>query len=534
MVKQEIKLFLEKKFKNCSFILTGSYVIGNFKSKSDIDIIVLSPDIAISYNEKIYANELDKYIDCLVIPKNRIIEEIEKSFASNSGALIRMIAKGEILLDREESLNSVFELCNFYYAKGKEYQLDEHEIKNKCIKISNAIEDLAESEKNIERHILFSKIFDELSKLYCIANNIWQNSGKARLSEIILVAPNFIEDFDNLAEKIFTKSKIDTEVINILSKHLNKFHDFHNIYSTRKGLLKNKNLIEILDVSPTDYKVVINLISYNFNRKYKLYLKSFSFEYIDTQAKALLAFELSDDTANLEKLDIFNAIKSDILTSLSCYLTQNFTFKATLGGEILYYKYEEFKNKLSYNLTQYINSKNLDYKNEDIFGPAFILSLYIYKIIDNNFQERFSHYMFEYFLPSAYDIRALKSYEELLFEKEKVVNHFKLRYDNNKSNYKTFIKDFLIDDNNESEEIFDSSPLLVEFQDSIKQMIFSINNNEKEFFFYEYDNVDIDSIEDAKLFISYKKMLESSFNTLGVPSIDRAFIFYTLNNQHHA
>lgn len=535
MVKQKISLFLEKKFKNCSFILTGSYVIGNFRPKSDIDVIILSPDIAISYNEKIYADELDKFIDCLIIPKNRVIEDIEKSFASNSGALIRMIAKGEVLLDRESSLNSILELCNFYYEKGKDYQLDEHEIKNKCIKVSNAIEDLADSEKNIEKYILFSKIFDELSKLYCIANNIWQNNGKARLSEISLIAPSFIEDFDNLTGRIFTKSKVDQEVIDILFKHLNKFHDFQNIYSTRKGLLKNKNLIEILDVSPVDYKGLINLITYHFNRKYRLYLKSFYFEYIDTQAKALLSFELSDYTAGLDKLDIFNSIKSDILTSLNSYLTQNFSFKSSYGGEILYYKYEEFKNKFAYVLTQHLHSKNLDYKNEDTFGISFLLALYIYRTIDNNFKERFSHYMFENLLPSSYDIRALKSYEELIFEKEKVVNHFKLRYQNNKSNFNTFIKDYLITENDdESEEIFDSSPLLLKLKDDMKKIIFDINNTEKDFFSYEYDNLDLNSIEDAEIFISYKKMLESIFNILGVPSIDRAFIFYILNKHHHA
>ena len=42
------------------------------------------------------------------------------------------------------------------------------------------------------------------------------------------------------------------------------------------------------------------------------------------------------------------------------------------------------------------------------------------------------------------------------------------------------------------------------------------------------------SYEKANVLISYKKFLEITFNTLGLASIDRAFIFYVFKNHAYA
>lgn len=535
MIKETMVLSLENKYKDCSFILTGSYKTGKMKPNSDIDIIVLSPNVAISHNEKFYIEEINKYIDCLVIPKNRITEELEKSYASKSGALIRMIAKGEPLLGEDDSLTSVFETCDFLYHKGKEYDIDEHDIKNKCIKISNAIDDLEDCENSIDKFTLFSKIFDEVSQLYCIANNRWESNGKARLAELKIIAPDFVKDFDYVINELFREEVASAEVIEILKKHLNIFHNFQNQYSTRKAFLGNQRMtIEILDASITDYKGIINLITYYFNKKFKLYIKAFSFEYKDTQAKSLLNIELHDDKSGISNVEIFNGIKADILHPLTSYITQNVSFKGTFGGEVLNGKFDHFKERFSYVLTQYLRKNNLDYKKEDIFGTGFLLSLYVYKLIKNDLKKKFSDYVYHDLLPLSFDVRALKSYEELIFEKEKVSNHFKLKFESNQSNFNNFINAFLSNDAVDAEEILDSSPLLAELKADLKTIVSDIENNEKDYFKFEYDILNLNSVEDAKDLISYRKLLESVFNILGIPSIDRAFIFYILNNYHHA
>ncbi|OCA68436.1 hypothetical protein BBI01_18505 [Chryseobacterium artocarpi] len=535
MIKETMVLSLENKYKDCSFILTGSYKTGNMKPNSDIDIIVLSPDVAISHNEKFYIEEINKYIDCLVIPKNRITEELEKSYASKSGALIRMIAKGEPLSGEDDSLTSVFETCDFLYHKGKEYDIDEHDIKNKCIKISNAIDDLEDCENSIDKFTLFSKLFDEVSQLYCIANNRWESNGKARLAELKIIAPDFVKDFDYVINELFSEEVASSEIIEILKKHLNVFHNFQNQYSTRKAFLGNQRMtIEILDASIADYKGIINLITYYFNKKFKLYIKAFSFEYKDTQAKSLLNIELYDDKSGISNVEIFNGIKADILHPLTSYITQNVSFKGTFGGEALNGKFDHFKERFSYVLTQYLRKNNLDYKKEDVFGTGFLLSLYVYKLINNDLKKKFSNYVYQDLLPLSFDVRALKSYEELIFEKEKVTNHFKLKYESNQSNFNNFINAFLSDDTIQTEEILDSSSLLAELKADLKTIVSDIENNEKDYFKFEYDILNLDSVEDAKHLISYRKLLESVFNILGIPSIDRAFIFYILNNYHHA
>lgn len=535
MIKETMVLSLENKYKDCSFILTGSYKTGNMKPNSDIDIIVLSPDVAISHNEKFYIEEINKYIDCLVIPKNRITEELEKSYASKSGALIRMIAKGEPLSGEDDSLTSVFETCDFLYHKGKEYDIDEHDIKNKCIKISNAIDDLEDCENNIDKFTLFSKLFDEVSQLYCIANNRWESNGKARLAELKIIAPDFVKDFDYVINELFSEEVASSEIIEILKKHLNVFHNFQNQYSTRKAFLGNQRMtIEILDASIADYKGIINLITYYFNKKFKLYIKAFSFEYKDTQAKSLLNIEFYDDKSGISNVEIFNGIKADILHPLTSYITQNVSFKGTFGGEALNGKFDHFKERFSYVLTQYLRKNNLDYKKEDVFGTGFLLSLYVYKLINNDLKKKFSNYVYQDLLPLSFDVRALKSYEELIFEKEKVTNHFKLKYESNQSNFNNFINAFLSDDTIQTEEILDSSSLLAELKADLKTIVSDIENNEKDYFKFEYDILNLDSVEDAKHLISYRKLLESVFNILGIPSIDRAFIFYILNNYHHA
>lgn len=535
MIKETMVLSLENKYKDCSFILTGSYKTGKMKPNSDIDIIVLSPNVAISHNEKFYIEEINKYIDCLVIPKNRITEELEKSYASKSGALIRMIAKGEPLLGEDDSLTSVFETCDFLYNKGKEYDIDEHDIKNKCIKISNAIDDLEDCENSIDKFTLFSKIFDEVSQLYCIANNRWESNGKARLAELKIIAPDFVKDFDYVINELFREEVASAEVIEILKKHLNIFHNFQNQYSTRKAFLGNQRMtIEILDASITDYKGIINLITYYFNKKFKLYIKAFSFEYKDTQAKSLLNIELHDDKSGISNVEIFNGIKADILHPLTSYITQNVSFKGTFGGEVLNGKFDHFKERFSYVLTQYLRKNNLDYKKEDIFGTGFLLSLYVYKLIKNDLKKKFSDYVYHDLLPLSFDVRALKSYEELIFEKEKVSNHFKLKFESNQSNFNNFINAFLSNDAVDAEEILDSSSLLAELKADLKTIVSDIENNEKDYFKFDYDILNLNSVEDAKDLISYRKLLESVFNILGIPSIDRAFIFYILNNYHHA
>lgn len=517
---------INNKFGKCLVLVTGSYIQGGFKNSSDIDLIIISPIVAISHNEKFFSQKLNRKLDCLVLPRNRVSEEVDKSYNSKLGALIRMISKGEILFDEDNTFLEIKKKCEFYFQKGKTFELNEHDIKNKCIKVSNAIEDLTDSNSIIENYFILNRIIDQLSSLYLIANNLWESEGKSQAKRLNEICPDFVIDIQKILESYFIDNLVSENTIKILTRHLNKFKPFTENYSTRKGILSDDTLfIELLDLTVSDYFIIIKNLSVHIKGKYKFYVDEIYFEYDEINQKAFIELSLVGKSS-FSAVELYNNLCQDIFGGIKSYISKDMRFNSSFGGEEMFNLLKDFKNKVSISILDYLKSEKLVLDKSEIFNASFYLYLTLLKISELK-HNAFSNYLYELWLPNAYDVKAILSYEQLSFEKEKVENHYHLRFIKDKSILKQYISFF--NSNDDVEE----SGLVSSINEHFEKILKGVTVLNLEFFLNEINGVGANS-KNPKLWLAYQKIIESIFNVLGIPMIDRSYIAYILKNIDNA
>lgn len=515
-----------KKFNNSLILISGSYIQGNFNEYSDIDLLIASPDVVISYNEKYYSKRLNCQLDCLVFPKNKISEEIIKSYNSKSGALIRMIALGYILTDEENLLFEMKKLCEYYFFRGKSYTMDEAEIKNNCIIISNSLDDLKVSETEIENFFIINRIINHLSKLYLTANNYWIPVGKVKVKVLKEICPDFVQDIIELSREAFSTNSVPEKLIKKLEYHLNKFKIIKN-YSTRKSFIqKNKFSIELINVSISEYYIIIKNLTIQKFRKYNLYIKEISFEYNEITHKILIEIIIKEKSY-ISYIELYNNLTKDVFGKTSSYIFHNNIFNNYYGGKEMSKILSIFKNKISAHILNYAREDTKILESSNMFNIAFYL--YLYFIKKENLSVIFSEYLYELWLPNAYDVKAFYSYEQLNFEKEKVINHYYLRFIRDQEKLENYIDYFF----SHNEKDIQTSKI-------IEIIIYEFNILLKNFKSIRLDFFQTDIIiaskftNKASLWVAYLRIVEILFNILGITQMDRAYIIYILKNTKNA
>lgn len=523
---------INQKFGNCIALITGSYTNGNFNEFSDIDVVVGSPTIAISFNEKFHSAKLDRDIDCLVFPKLKISEEIIKSYNSRTGALIRMIHFGKVIKDENNILDEAKKLCTLYFEKGKSEEIDEHELRNKCIVISNSIEDLQDNTCKVERFFILNRLIDNISSLYLKLNNSWILDGKEQARVIKKLAPDFANDIKKISESFFKNDAVSENEIDILKKHLSRFKEFKHSHSTRNSHIPNNKELKIVlkDIIHSEFYLIQKKLSIEINKKYSFYITDLYFEYNDVKQQAFIKLYI-DTSRGISTIDIYNNLIQDVFGQIKSSLSNDIEFNGLYGGSEMNQALNDYKKRISSILLQYLDSNNSTLEKTQAFNIGFYVLLFYFK---NGFNKNknIASYLYDNWLPNCYDIKALLSYEELELEKSKVENHFHLRYNQENNILREYISYFM-----ESSSPPEDTGIINQLLPEITSL-----NSKIEFlhlYFFETDTRVItqyisEPISNINHYLAIYKCMDTLFNIIGVPAIDRSYIAYILKNYTNA
>lgn len=513
---------ISEKFGNeCLVLVTGSYTSGNYNQYSDVDLIIASPIIGLAYNEKFISERLNRKVDALIVPKLNIINEIIKSYNSSNGAFVRMLHFGKILKDESEILIKAKETSSLYYLKGKEVEKDLSEIRNRCIVLSNSIEDLNAITERLELYFTITRVINEFTELYLNVNQTWSFAGKQQARNIKKIAPDFAEDIEDILDSVFTKNQVSQDVLTKLKRHLQRFMDFSSSYSTRNtSFVKNEISFTLDNITHSEYFALQQSLSVELNQKFTLYIERISFEYHDILQQVILKINV-DISKNISAFDIYQTLKMNLFRKNDTSVHQELKINGMLGGDDMNSVLLNLKYNVSKTLLDYLFENNRSLENSEVLNIGFFLQMQFFK---KYFDPNFENYLFDYWLPNCIDVKALRSYEQLAFEKEKLINHYSIRLSQEKEILFSYLDYFL-----ESNDIIEGSSLhkkLVRLSES------SINeSNEASLYFFDVDTQGVfsyltDKNVDINSNLAYKAILDAMLNTIGVPYIDRAYFIY--------
>ena len=253
--------FVKKKFPEAdAALLTGSFATKEEKNKSDIDLIIFSQSISKSFVEKINIDSLKYDIIYLSTHYNYLLNELYLDIQTRYGVYSNMISTGRILFDKNDLLKDLI-----YFTKNiliKEYgKIDLVEIEFRRKLISNALEDIEDTDSIGEFYFASSLIVEEITNLILSTNESTIGRGKNKARELKSIDSEFYYDLTNSIIKIDKK-----EFKKVVQNKLDLYGGVLDSYSP-------KNTPSIISDTNIKYEILLNkkyfcggLICSNYNK----------------------------------------------------------------------------------------------------------------------------------------------------------------------------------------------------------------------------------------------------------------------------
>jgi hypothetical protein len=523
--KHQLINVLNAKFSNSDYLLTGSIIDKSSNELSDIDVIVVSPLVALMSNEKFYSDLLGFYVDCMIIPKAHLHDELYNSYHSKSGTTLSMIAKGEILYATDETLKEVLDLSRLLFKKGVEVFNPLFVLRINAVKIKNALDDLRCSKDKFVRFTLLSKMLNSFSELFSLIGNGWKGNGKYQAKYIESIAPEFATLFEIAIKQSFCTDVIDPKTIDLLEKELNFFLLKTDEYSTRISEVSAKKLsIELSNIDYTDYYAILkNFSSSLFNGKYFKRIESVSCEYNSRTNSSLILFSLKIMTTIDDTLTLFDELKKDYFPKIATIIVPEQKNIELQGSREFYDAIFRFKTRFTFELLNFLKVEKKEIRDIDCNK----LFLFVFSNIasERHLTKDFFKILYDIWLPSAYDVKAIHSVEQLNFEKNKIETHFRLLSKNGRLNTIDFL-DSELDWSDSEQSMKILSTTILELVKEYYQLIDSVD-----FDFHSISKTLIGNTSvDKSIVLKNKLVVEILLNVFGVHSIDRAFLAYLLKS----
>jgi hypothetical protein len=367
--------FINKFFPDAqAVIITGSSVNCKFvKDFSDIDLVILNNSIGYIYSELVHFDGVD--FDVVILPVSNIELIIHNDIIIKRGKILHMLAKGEILIDRENIFSELCTLCEELLQIGPKPTTNT-ELKKLFVIIKGRIKDLKSENNNLIIQFLINEINQYLTSLFFALNNVWQ--GGARWNARLIN-----EKFPLLANKILESTGCtDNEIklklyLDLIEEELHRFPE----------IIKGENVSFIENSTSKFYGINIPSKEYiNFPMEFSK-LKDLN------ASLDLVLIPNTDPTIDFTHIIILNSELLSVPNFLS-YETKNYLYipienysdiSQLFDEEIFKFKRNLSKKSMELLLLQLNNSQNWNADNGIFLSMNLLLSF----LRINNFGKEF-------------------------------------------------------------------------------------------------------------------------------------------------
>lgn len=183
-----------------SILLAGSVVRGEASAHSDLDLVVIYPQVETAYRESFSAMgwPVEAFVHDLETLKYFLFE-VDRP--EGTATLSEMIREGlEIPGPTERS--AIAKQCAVDILTGGPPELTSEQVEDRRYGLSELIDDLREPRSRSELYATGSRLYNELGDFFCRYHRSWSASGKGLIKRIkardATLARRYTESFDRL------------------------------------------------------------------------------------------------------------------------------------------------------------------------------------------------------------------------------------------------------------------------------------------------------------------------------------------------
>ncbi len=253
--EKEIIKFIEAHFTGCIAIIgVGSFFNNRYVKNSDIDVIIFDEVINSSYSEKIIVK--DVIYELVVISASKIDIILKEDLIFNTGTITNALKYSKILKDSSSIAIEVIKYSET--LRDKLYPTyDDTLIKNKCIILSNLIDDLEASTVFLDTYFIVNEINNITLDLLFNSEKAFKGFGKNISRVLESIAPNFYADLTKSTKLCLLENNKDLLIKNT-KVFLNKYEGHFSEHSYRDVKMNLNKEVETLLI-----KIPIKLIHRN-------------------------------------------------------------------------------------------------------------------------------------------------------------------------------------------------------------------------------------------------------------------------------
>lgn len=212
-----IRLFVNEYFPGTPHVLlTGSFNTPFFNESSDLDIVLISNWHRDSFVESYDYNGLKMQV--IVLPLYDMDGVIYRDVATGRGAIISMLAKGQILRDRNHLLERLKQQCCILYERGP-MPARKEVIDRFRARATSCIEDIEGGEDFEEQVFTIMNAYNTILKLFIYKKGLWDYEGKSASREVKYRDEDFHKQYISSLDNFF-QSHDKTKVLGFLKQTL--------------------------------------------------------------------------------------------------------------------------------------------------------------------------------------------------------------------------------------------------------------------------------------------------------------------------
>lgn len=214
------KQFVEDKFPESTFVLVaGSVVTGNITKTSDIDIVIIIPDLEKTFRESYF--EYGWPIEIFVYNEHSYLDFFENDVNSRQSPLLEMCSKGIVIKDVNNMEKIIKDKANELLTSGpKPYSLEEW--KKERYDITSLIDDLVGERDYYEQLFIVNQLTVKLCNFILVSRKQWQGNGKWIPRLLKKVDEELYSDFMNSLEE-FYKYNNNKLLIDLAKRELDNY-----------------------------------------------------------------------------------------------------------------------------------------------------------------------------------------------------------------------------------------------------------------------------------------------------------------------
>jgi predicted nucleotidyltransferase len=170
------KQFVEERFPQSTFaLIAGSAARGTTTKTSDIDIVIIIPDLSRSFRESFF--EYGWPIEVFGYNEQSYLDFFRGDVESRKSPLLRMCVEGTVIKDVNHMEKSIKDLATDLLLRGPR-PLSREEQRRERFDLTNLIDDLDGENDFVEQLFIVNELSEKLCNFILVCNGHWQGSGK--------------------------------------------------------------------------------------------------------------------------------------------------------------------------------------------------------------------------------------------------------------------------------------------------------------------------------------------------------------------